>query len=199
MIRVKAVHYRNNPILACSMPAVPPHTFTLMLNIADSVSIRRRLEDYVVPGVRGVWSNFTGSGGLFNVISLEQLYSGHALQAGILASQYSAEMGAFTVVVDEDIDPSNMDQVLWAMVTRTRLDRQIHIIPHCHTNNVHPAIPPEEKMQDGRKKLLTAARVVIDACRDLSWKKDWYPVSRISPELKEKTLAKWHSLLADLL
>jgi UbiD family decarboxylase len=181
------------------MPAVPPHTFTLMLAVADSVGIRRRLEEYGVPGIKGVWSNFSGSGGLFNVIALEQLYSGHALQAGILASQYSAEMGAFTVVVDDDIDPSNMDQVLWAMVTRTRLDRQMHVIPNCHTNNVNPAISPEEKMQDGKMKLLTSARVVIDACRELSWKKDWYPISRISPELREQTMQKWQAVLSGLL
>ncbi|MCC6474324.1 MAG: UbiD family decarboxylase [Burkholderiales bacterium] len=199
VIRVTAVHWRSDPILTCSMPSVPPHTFSLMLALADSVGIRRRLEEYGVPGIRGVWSNFAGSGGLFNVIALEQLYSGHALQAGILASQYSAEMGAFTVVVDDDIDPANMDQVLWAMTTRTRLDRQMLVIPNCHTNNVHPAIPPEEKMQDGKKKLLTSARVVIDACRELSWKEDWYPVSRMSPELREKTLQKWRSVLADIL
>jgi 4-hydroxy-3-polyprenylbenzoate decarboxylase len=199
VIRVQAIHYRNDPILTCSMPAVPPHTFTLMLAVADSVGIRRRLEEYGVPGIKGVWSNFSGSGGLFNVIALEQLYSGHALQAGILASQYSAEMGAFTVVVDEDIDPSDMDQVLWAMVTRTRLDRQMHVIPHCHTNSVNPAIPPEEKMRDGKKKMLTSARVVIDACRDLSWKEDWYPVARISAALREKTMQKWQAVLSGLL
>ena len=44
VIRVKAIHYRDNPILTCSQPAVPPHTFNLMLAVADSVAIRRRLE-----------------------------------------------------------------------------------------------------------------------------------------------------------
>jgi UbiD family decarboxylase len=199
LIRVKAVHYRSNPILTCSQPAVPPHTFALMLSIADSVAIRSRLEEFGLPGIKGVWSHFTGSGGLFNVISLQQLYSGHALQAGIIASQYSAEMGAYTVVVEEDIDPSNLEQVLWAMVTRARLDRQIHIIPNCHSNNVHPAIPPNEKMEEGKPKVLTAARVVIDACRDFSWKKDWYPIARMSPELRAKTMEKWQSVLSKLL
>jgi len=32
-------------------------------------------------------------------------------------------------------DVSNLEQVLWAMVTRARLDRQIHIIPHCHAHH----------------------------------------------------------------
>jgi 4-hydroxy-3-polyprenylbenzoate decarboxylase len=199
VIRVKAVHYRNNPILTCSQPAVPPHTFTLMLAVADSAAIRRRLEAYGIPGIQAIWAHFTGSGGLFNVISIKQLYSGHAYQVGLIASQYSAEMGAYTIIVEEDIDPSNLDQVLWAMVTRSRLDRAIQILPHCHTNNVHPAIPPGEKRSTEKGKPLTAARVVIDACRDLSWKEDWYPIARISPELRAKITEKWKAVLSGML
>jgi len=199
VIRVKAVYHRNNPILTCSQPAVPPHTFTLMLAVADSVAIRRRLEGFGVPGIQAIWAHYTGSGGLFNVISIKQLYSGHARQVGLIASQYSAEMGAYTIVVEEDIDPSNLDQVLWAMVTRSRLDRAIQILPHCHTNNVHPAIPPGEKRSTEKGKPLTAARVVIDACRDLSWKEDWYPIARISPELRAKITEKWKAVLSGLI
>jgi 4-hydroxy-3-polyprenylbenzoate decarboxylase len=199
MIRVKAVHHRNNPILTCSQPAVPPHTFTLMLAVADSAAIRRRLEAYGIPGIQAIWAHFTGSGGLFNVISIKQLYSGHAYQVGLIASQYSAEMGAYTIIVEEDIDPSNLDQVLWAMVTRSRLDRAIQILPHCHTNNVHPAIPPGEKRSTEKGKPLTAARVVIDACRDLSWKEDWYPIARISPELRAKITEKWKAVLSGMI
>lgn len=199
MIRVKAVHHRNNPILTCSQPAVPPHTFTLMLAVADSAAIRRRLEAYGIPGIQAIWAHFTGSGGLFNVISIKQLYSGHAYQVGLIASQYSAEMGAYTIIVEEDIDPSNLDQVLWAMVTRSRLDRTIQILPHCHTNNVHPAIPPGEKRSTEKGKPLTAARVVIDACRDFSWKEDWYPIARISPELRAKITEKWKAVLSGML
>ena len=103
------------------------------------------------------------------------------------------------MVVEEDIDPANLDQVLWAMSTRTRLGRQIHIIPGCHTNNVHPAIPPDEKMIADKSKLLTSARVVIDACRDLSWKEDWYPIARISPDLRAKIMGKWDAVLSKLL
>ena len=198
VIRVQAIHYRNNPILTCSQPAVPPHTFDLLFAVGDSVAIRKRLEAFGIPGVKGVWSHYTGSGGLFIVVSIEQLYSGHARQAGLIASQYPAHMGAYTVVVEEDIDPSNLDQVLWAMVTRARLDRQIHIIPHCHTNNVHPAIPPAEKMAGDKQRPLTAARVVIDACRDFSWKEDWYPIARISPELRTQIMEKWTSVLSKL-
>ena len=199
VIKVKAIYYRNNPIFTCSQPAVPPHTFTLMLAVADSVAIRRRLESFGIPGIKGVWAHYTGSGGLFNVISIQQLYSGHARQVGLIASQYPMHMGAFTIIVEEDIDPSNLEQVLWAMVTRCRLDRQIQILPYCRTNNVHTAIPPSEKRATEKAVPLTAARVVIDACRDLSWKDDWYPIARMSPELCTKLIEKWRSVLSGLI
>ncbi len=109
VIRVKAIYHRNNPIFTCSQPGVPPHTFSLMLSIADAVSIRKRLESFGVPGVKGVWAHYTGSGGLFNVISIRQLYSGHAKEVKLFTYQYPAEMGSFTVVVEEDIDPSNLE------------------------------------------------------------------------------------------
>jgi len=162
-----------------------------MLSIADSVAIRKRLEDFGIPVIKAVWSHYPGSCGLFNVISIQQLYSGHAKEVGLIASQYPAEMGALTVVVEEDIDPSNLDQVLWAIVTRARLDRQIQILPDCHTNNVNTAIPLKEKRSSEKAVPLTAARVVIDACRDLSWKDDWYPMARVSPELRAQLLNKW--------
>ncbi len=199
MIRVKAVYHRDNPILTCSHPAVPNSTLNLMLAVADSVAIRRRLEAFGIPGVKRVWTHLTGSGGLFNVVSIEQMYAGHARQAGLIASQYPAEMGSYTVVVEDDIDPSNLEQVLWAMSTRALLDRSIQIIPGCHTNNVHTAIPPTEKRTTDKAKPLTAARVVIDACRDLSWKEGWYPIARITPELRQKTIDKWESVLSKYL
>jgi len=199
VIRVKAIYHRDNPIFTCSQPAVPPHTFTLMLAVADSVAIRKRLEAFGIPGIKGVWAHYTGSGGLFNVISIQQLYSGHAREVGLIASQYPAEMGCFTVVVEEDIDPSNMDQVLWAVCTRARLDRQIQILTGCHTNNVNPAIPLKEKRSSDKAVPLTAARVIIDACRDLSWKDDWYPIARVSPELRTQLIGKWKSVFSGLI
>lgn len=39
--------------------------------------------------------------------------------------------------------------------------------------------------------------MVIDACRDLAWKEDWYPVARMSNELRKKTLLKWQAKLAE--
>jgi len=171
-----------------------------MLAVAHSVSIRRRLEEFGIPGIKGVWCHYPpDSGGLFNVISIEQLYAGHARQVGLIASQYVMGMAGYTIVVEDDIDPSNIEQVIWAMSTRALLDRSIQILPGGHASNIHTAIPLSEKRATDKPKPLTAARVVIDACRDLSWKEDWYPIARISPELRTEIIDKWTSVLSQLI
>ncbi|MBU2608705.1 MAG: UbiD family decarboxylase [Chloroflexi bacterium] len=199
VIQVKAIYYRDNPILTCAQPAVPPNDFTLCGAVASSAGIWNRLEANSIPGVKGVWCHEMGNGVLFNVISIEQLYSGHARQAGLIASQYHAVSGRYTVVVEEDIDPSDLEQVIWAMITRALPDQSIQILERCRSGSADPAIPLAEKMKyQTAPKPLTSSRVVIDACRPLEWKKDWYPIARISPELRTEILKKWQPVLHHL-
>lgn len=192
VIHVKAVYHRTNPILTCSQPAVPPHTFSQFTGIDDSVAIRRKLEQFGIPGIKGVWSH---NQGLFIVVAIEQMYSGHAKQVGLIASQYPFEMGGYTVVVEEDIDPSNLEQVVWAMVTRCRIEEQVQILTGCHTSYVNPTVALKDKALTGKPLRLTRGRIVIDACRDLSWKDDWYPIARMTPELRSQVVEKWKTVL----
>ncbi len=136
---------------------------------------------------------------LFNVISIEQLYGGHSRQVGLMASQYPTEAGRYTIVVEEDIDPSDLEQVIWAMVTRAQPERSIQILHNCRSGNSDPAIPLAEKKGSSASKPFTSSRVVIDACRDLAWKSDWYPMTRMSSDHRKQILQKWQGILADFL
>ena len=199
VIRVKAIHYRDNPIMACAHPMVPPHDHSLMYALSASEGMWDRLEGFGIPGVQAVWSHEMGVGMLFNVISIKQLYPGHALQCGLIASQYPQEMGKYTIVVEEDIDPSDLQQVIWAMVTRALPERSIHVLKHTRASNVDTAIPLADKLKAQDPMCLTASRVVIDACRDIEWKRDWYPIARTSPELQAKLAKKWKPILSDII
>ena len=57
----------------------------------------------------------------FLVVSIKQRYPGHARQAGLIATEChaAAYLGRYTVVVDDDIDPTNLNEVLWAVCTRS--------------------------------------------------------------------------------
>ena len=79
-----------------------------------------QLEGAGVPEVKGVWSHETGGSRLWLNVSIKTMYPGHSKQAGLIASQCHAGAYAnrFVVVVDDDIDPSDMNKVMWAMCTR---------------------------------------------------------------------------------
>jgi len=199
LVRVTAVHYQDNPILSCSLTHVPPNENTLRGAVTKGVAIWNLLESVETPGIRGVWCHEAGAGALFNVISLKQLYAGHAQRAGLIASQFPKDAGGYTVVVDEDIDPLNLKEVIWAMATRAEPERSIHIIPFCRTGSADPRIPiSEKKKYKVTPKPLIASRVLINACRPYEYKNEWYPVSRMSPELRQKTVDKWNTILTEL-
>ncbi len=199
VIRVKAVHYRDDPILTCAQVTVPPHDTSLINALAVAIEIWSDLEAMGIPGIQGVWCHEFGCGKLFNVISIKQLYPGHSRQVGLVASQIPTAFGRYTIVVEEDIDPTDLQQVMWAVVTRSLPDRSIHVMEHCRASNVDTAIPLEKKRKAREGMALTSSRVFIDGCRDLEWKQDWYPIARVSPELRTEIIEKWQSVLADVI
>jgi 4-hydroxy-3-polyprenylbenzoate decarboxylase len=116
---VQRVLFRNDPILSCSNPARPPHTGTLLRAITRSAHVWEEMEKAGVPDVRGVWSHEPGPR-QFTVIAIKQRYPGHAKQAAVIASQCfsGGYQNRFTIVVDDDIDPTRIDDVVWALSTR---------------------------------------------------------------------------------
>jgi len=196
LIEVKGVYYRNNPILTCQLPTMPYlDNSNLPLALGNSDGIWERLEGAGIPGIKGVWCYSEVAGdGLLIVVSIEQSYPGHSREVGLVASQYPHQ-GRYTIVVEEDIDPSNLEQVVWAVCTRGKPNEAIQILHHCRSNSSDPTISLEEKKKyQTTPKPLHNARVVIDACRPLEWKQDWYPNSQMSKELRNKILSKWKNL-----
>lgn len=99
----------------------------------------------------------------------------------------------------DDIDPSNLKEVIWAITTRGSPHEAIEILHRCRSNNADPTISMEEKRKyKVMPKPLYNSRVIIDACRPLEGKAEWYPVNRISSELRAKTISKWQKVIDGL-
>ena len=157
------------------------------------------LERLGIPGVKGVWCHEEGGSLLFTVVSIRQMYAGHSKRAGLIASQVTPGIGRYTIVVDEDIDPSNLSQVMWAVATRADPERSIQILPHYGTSSTDITVSPEEKRKwKVTPKPLYSSRAVIDACQPFEWKEEWYPVAKISSELRGQLVKKWEWLFKEL-
>jgi UbiD family decarboxylase len=89
---------------------------------------------------------------------VEQRYAGHASQVVALAAQVpgGALLSKWIIVVDDDVDPSNMNQVLWAMATRCHPADDIDILQHTWSTPLDPAQNPPEKRPYGSKALINA-------------------------------------------
>lgn len=200
VVRVKNILHRNDPILTCAVPAAPPKDYSLPVCFIRSANAWDTLEAARVPGVKGVWNHDEGGSWYFTAVAIEQMYAGHSTQAGLIASQTGGGFGRYVVVVDEDIDPSNLSQVIWAMATRSNPERSIQIMTHCPSNSADPTISPEEKRKvTVPPKPLFGSRCVIDACRPFEWRHEFYPVTRIGSEHRSNLLGKWESLFKELL
>lgn len=196
VIRVRTVLHRTDPILTCMHGGKPPHDYTLARSVTQSGMVWEALESCAVPGVTGVWCHEAGAGSLLAIVALRTAYAGHARQAGLIASQIPQSLGRYTIVVDDDVDPSNLHDVMWAVATRADPERAIEILRYCRSNSADTTIPIQRKRQT---RTLYHSRAIIDACRPYEWKDEFYPIVQITPELRSRLLEKWETVLKDFL
>ncbi len=190
-IRVKALYYRDNPILVASPPLKP----SLWMFAGFPVPITcapptwDALEAAGVRGVKGVWYLEGGGERFIPVVSIKQDHPGHAKQAAMVVAgcHGSAYLSRIIIIVDDDIDPTNTDDVLWAVATRCDLLNSIDLIKGTWSGRLDPILSSENK----EKGDFTTPKLIIDACRPFHWKDKFPPVNEISPELRRKTVEKW--------
>ena len=188
-IRVQTMMHRNDPILMGAIPGIPPDDDSYYRGTYRSGAVWNQLEGAGIPEVKGVWAHAAGGSRLWLTVSIKQMYAGHSKQAGLVASQCHAGAYAnrFVVVVDDDIDPADMDKVVWAMCTRFDPREDMEVIRGCWSTALDPMSYSETDPRN--------ARVVIDACRPWS-KRDTFPeVVRNSSGLDKRIRAKFASVL----
>jgi len=196
VIRVKKLYYRNDPILGGAR--LIKQTFITFGIPIGAAAIWNYLEKADVPDIKGVWCYVGGSaaagGAPFIIVSVKQRYHGHAQQAGIaaLGSRAGNYHGRFVIVVDDDIDPSDMKEVIWAVSTRCDPKTAISIIDGCWSTPLDPAMHPDQRDAGN----FINSRAILNACRPYAWRDRFPPVNALSAELKKKIEEKWKKELA---
>ena len=91
------------------------------------------------------------------------------------------------MVVDDDIDPADMDKVIWAMCTRCDPREGMEILRGCWSSALDPMAYSEKDPRN--------ARVVIDACKPFK-RRDTFPqVVRNSQEVEDLVRGKFSDVL----
>jgi UbiD family decarboxylase len=190
-VKIERIYHRNAPIIVGSPPAKPPNDYSYSKAVMRSALLFDALAAAGVPDVAAVWAHEIGGARMFNVVAIKQRYAGHARQAGHILNQcgVGAYMSRYSVVVDADIDPSNLQEVMWAVATRTDPAIDIDIIQRGMGSKNDPmsiAYPYAAPL---------SSKAIIDACRPFDFLNEFPAVAEASKELQEKVRAKWKDLL----
>ncbi len=198
VIEVKRIYHRHNPILLGSPPGIPPHDFSYFRCAIRSAMIRDFLEKAGVPAenIKGVWTYEAGFSSSFTVISIKQSSPGFATKVGHLV--VSSSLGGhskYIIIVDDDIDPFDINQVIWAMSSRSDPAASIDVIKNIPTS---PLDPIAEKIRVDTKTYAFSNTVVIYAVKPFEKLiRNEFPLEvKLNSELTEKITKKWSELFS---
>jgi len=184
-MEVSAIHHRDNPILLGSPPMKPPRFhFGLPFRAA---TIWQNLDAAGVTDVVGAWQHVSQ---LMTVVALKQRYDGHAKRAALVAAAHSY-MARLIVVVDDDVDPSDLNDVMWAVATRCEPSEQTDIVRNAWSSALDPRISADDKSRG----VTSHSKLIIEACRPFPWGEQFPPTSALSLAEARAIEEKWGAAL----
>jgi len=161
VFHVKCITHRNQPILPVSTPGKPFDDTTFVYSLCGSAALTMDLRKmgfpfkslYLTPSMMAV------------IVSAKETYPGyvHTLSSAIWGSKVGIYRPVI-IVVGEDIDVTNMDEVMWALTTRVHPVRDIHVKKRAPSHPLFPFLSPEERTN------LIGAAVCYDAAFPSEWK-----------------------------
>jgi 4-hydroxy-3-polyprenylbenzoate decarboxylase len=191
---IKAIYHRNDPILLGVPPmGGGPDEMARYRAVMRSAIIKQNMTNAGVPNVKQVWCHEVGAARMLHGVSITQKYPGHSIQAGHIAAQCGASAYAskYIVVCDDDVDVSNLDNLIWAMLTRTDPKVSIQFIEGSWDSRADPSLTPEKRAAQN----WTHSVAVIDACRPYTWRDKFPETNAASPEDAKKAIDKFGWLL----
>ena len=142
LIQVKAVTHRVDPVFQTCIGPSGEHVS--MAGIPTEASIYGMIEKALPGKVINVYAHPSGGGKYMAVLQCRKTSptdEGKQRQAGLLAFSAFPEL-KHVILVDEDVDPFDTCDVLWAMNTRFQGDRDIITIPGVRCHPLDPSADP---------------------------------------------------------
>ncbi len=188
-ISVRAVTHRNNPILTMGSEGIPTTNSHIIQSVSRAAEFLDLFRAQGLP-VTGV-SEFAEGVQLLAVVAIK---AGLARADDIAHVIWGSRVGHSTpwvIVVEDDVDPFDIRQVIHALVSKCHPYRGIVRLEHARGLELLPWLSRHER------KYRLGARVYFDC----TWPPDWEPKDipeRVSfaesypEEVQEKALATWH-------
>ncbi len=185
-IKVNCVTHRNDPIFWGTTVGRAVTDTHMTMALTYGATLWQQLVAMKIPGIKAVYCPPEGSGRFLAIISMTQMYPGHADQ--VLTAAISTEMGAYglktVIVVDDDIDPWDISRVMYALSFRFQPNRS-QVIKRGRSTPLDPSLPINARWITGR--------LLIDATIPYDWEEKPIPIE-LDPDIVSKVQARWSEL-----
>ena len=162
---VKRVYTRSDYIFWSTMVGKPITDTHMIQSLNRTATLWTDLENMKIPGIQSVYIPPESTGRFWAIVSVKQMYPGHANQIG--TAVISTTTGHYglkgVIVVDEDIAADDWDKVFWALSVRFDPRRDTQIINRGRSTPLDPALPIENRE--------IVSRIIMDACVPYEWKR----------------------------
>lgn len=189
--RVKAITYRNNPIMMVSNMGMPIDEGQLLRSFSLGLEMQKLLESQGIP-VTGVFMLPESTHHLV-VVGVKHAYTGIASQIGnlIFGSKLSPWFH-MVIVVDEKTDIYSKDEMIHALSTKCHPVNGIHIYSNQPGTPLNPFATPAER------KISRGSKVLFDCLFPLDWPASDLPLkvafnTNYPAEIQTKVLSNWEN------
>lgn len=168
-IRVKTITHRNDPILWSTTVGRPTTDTHMIMSVNRTASLWNDLRNMQIPGIKAVYGPPASAGRMLVIISMSPMYHGHSTQVGLAAfASTTGNYGLKTVIiVDDDIDPENMDQVMYALSFKYQPEFGTQILRRGRSTPLDPSLPRSDRFM--------TSRIIIDCTTPYEWGEEERP------------------------
>jgi 4-hydroxy-3-polyprenylbenzoate decarboxylase len=186
-MKIKCVTYRNNPIHWGCTTGRPITDIHMLMSMNRTAQLWADLNSIGIPGLKGVYCPPETGGYFTAIVSIRQLYAGHARQVGtaVLSCPSGTYSTKLVVVVDEDVDPTDLSQVWWAIGMRFQPNRGTEILNRGLSSHIDPSLHINQKTY--------TSRMIIDATIPFEWPEEERPqLIHLTEDVVERVKRRWN-------
>jgi 4-hydroxy-3-polyprenylbenzoate decarboxylase len=199
-LEVKCITNRRDPIWHDLVEGFPPTESSLMRSVNCEGRINALLNAHGIPYVKGVAFHHCGSARHLCAVTMtaagrEAVPNGAVWQTLHAISSVDSTWPKIVIAVDDDIDPHDLDSVLWAVIDRCQPHRDIKIFQGRNAGLDESVAPPQmgrefRNYPTSQTGPSGASIMLVDATRKWAYP----PVSLPKQEYMEEARRLWQEL-----
>ena len=185
VVKIDHITHRTDPIFENLYLGIPWTEIDYLMALNTSVPLYKQIKEGFPELVA---LNAMYMHGHVAIISTKCRYGGYGkgIAFRLLSTPHGMPYTKVVIVVDEYVDPFNLEQVMWAIASRVKPDKDVAIIPNCPGMPLDPSSNPAGMH----------TKMIIDATTPVAPEPNPRSVELLEPPAGTE---KWEEILRDLM